>query len=73
MAGQIEAVAVLGAGTMGSGIAALCAEAGCRVLLLDVSREAAGQALARMSAGRAPLKPNPRQAMVRRRCRPSRR
>jgi 3-hydroxyacyl-CoA dehydrogenase len=44
MARRIDAVAVLGAGTMGSGIAALCAQAGCRVLLLDVTREAADQA-----------------------------
>ena len=62
MARQIEAVAVLGAGTMGSGIAALCAEAGCRVLLLDVTREAADRALARMTTGRAPLLDDPANA-----------
>ena len=38
MSRPIESVAVLGAGTMGSGIAALCAEAGCRVVLLDTAR-----------------------------------
>jgi 3-hydroxyacyl-CoA dehydrogenase len=52
---KIETVAVLGAGTMGSGIAALCAEAGCAVTLLDVTRVAAEQAIARMSEGRAPM------------------
>ncbi len=50
----IESVAVLGSGTMGSGIAAACAQAGARVLLLDVSAEQAEQALARMQQGRAP-------------------
>jgi 3-hydroxyacyl-CoA dehydrogenase len=59
MARRIDAVAVLGAGTMGSGIAALCAEAGCRVLLLDVTRDAADRALARMTTGRAPLLDDP--------------
>jgi 3-hydroxyacyl-CoA dehydrogenase len=52
---RIESVAVLGAGTMGSGIAALCASAGCEVLLLDVKREQAEAAIARMSQGRAPV------------------
>jgi 3-hydroxyacyl-CoA dehydrogenase len=62
MARRIDAVAVLGAGTMGSGIAALCAEAGCRVLLLDVTRDAADRALARMTTGRAPLLGDPASA-----------
>ena len=52
---QIESVAVLGAGTMGSGIAALCAQAGCRVALLDLTRSAAEQAIARMLEGRSPM------------------
>ncbi|MEM7323329.1 MAG: 3-hydroxyacyl-CoA dehydrogenase NAD-binding domain-containing protein [Actinomycetota bacterium] len=38
---KIESVAVLGCGTMGSGIAAISAAAGCRVLMLDVTAEAA--------------------------------
>src|SRR5699024_2277661 len=38
--------AVLGAGTMGAGIAQACATAGQRVLLLDVNEEAGGRALA---------------------------
>jgi 3-hydroxyacyl-CoA dehydrogenase len=62
MARRIDAVAVLGAGTMGSGIAALCAQAGCRVLLLDVTREAADRALVRMTTGRAPLLDDPASA-----------
>lgn len=61
---KIESVAVLGAGTMGSGIAALCAEAGCRVALLDITREAAEQAIARMSEGRAPMLSDPATARL---------
>ncbi len=41
MSRQIESVAVLGCGTMGSGIAAASAAAGCRVLMLDLTAEAA--------------------------------
>jgi 3-hydroxyacyl-CoA dehydrogenase len=59
---RIESVAVLGAGTMGSGIAALCAEAGCQVTLLDVTREAAEQAVARMVEGRPPMLDDPAKA-----------
>ena len=51
---RINAVAVLGSGTMGSGIAAACAQTGCRVLLLDVSRDLADQAVERMQSGRSP-------------------
>lgn len=59
MAERIESVAVLGAGTMGSGIAALCAATGCRVRLLDVTRDAAERAIAAMTEGRAPLLDQP--------------
>ena len=59
MSKQIESVAVLGAGTMGSGIAAASAEAGCRVLLLDVSRERATKAIEAMTEGRAPALSDP--------------
>jgi len=56
---RIETVAVLGAGTMGSGIAAASAEAGCRVLLLDVTRERAAAAIDKMTQGRAPALADP--------------
>ena len=36
---QFETVAVLGAGTMGAGIAQVCAQAGSRVILRDISDE----------------------------------
>jgi 3-hydroxybutyryl-CoA dehydrogenase len=42
---QIEAVAVLGAGTMGHGIAQVAAMAGYRVFLRDVDREALARAV----------------------------
>jgi len=45
MARRIESVAVLGCGTMGSGIAAVSAAAGCRVLMLDLTMEAAAKGL----------------------------
>ncbi len=45
MTRKIESVAVLGCGTMGSGIAAASAAAGCRVLMLDVTQEAVERAL----------------------------
>ncbi|MBL1069028.1 3-hydroxyacyl-CoA dehydrogenase NAD-binding domain-containing protein [Streptomyces sp. 7-21] len=43
-------VAVLGAGMMGAGIAAACASAGLRVVLTDVSEEAARRGLERVAA-----------------------
>ena len=56
---RIETVAVLGAGTMGSGIAAASAEAGCEVLLLDVTKERAIAAIDAMTQGRTPALSNP--------------
>jgi 3-hydroxyacyl-CoA dehydrogenase len=51
---NVNSVAVLGGGTMGTGIAGACAQAGCEVLLLDVSAEAAEQAMDRIVNGRPP-------------------
>lgn len=51
---QIKKVAVIGAGTMGAGIAALCAQAGIPVVLLDLSKEGADKAVERMLMGRFP-------------------
>ncbi|MDE0135881.1 MAG: 3-hydroxyacyl-CoA dehydrogenase family protein [Acidimicrobiaceae bacterium] len=42
---RIDSVAVIGAGTMGAGIAAASAAAGCRVLVLDTDPAAAQRAL----------------------------
>ncbi|OUX16792.1 MAG: hypothetical protein CBE11_01030, partial [Rickettsiales bacterium TMED251] len=44
MVSTIQSIAVLGSGTMGSGIAALCLEKGYKVLLLDISEEAVNKA-----------------------------
>ena len=54
MTRSISSVAVIGGGTMGAGIAGACAQAGHRVLLLDVDRPAAEAALDRMLKGRPP-------------------
>lgn len=45
MSRAIESVAVIGTGTMGSGIAAASAAAGCRVLMLDLTTEVVDRAL----------------------------
>ncbi len=51
MTRTIESVAVLGCGTMGSGIAAASAAAGCRVLMLDVTAEAVDRGLEAVDEG----------------------
>ena len=56
---RIEKVAVLGSGTMGSGIAGICANAGCQVLLLDLDESSCNAALERLSGGRAPVVQDP--------------
>lgn len=58
----IRSVAVIGGGTMGTGIAGLCAQAGFDVLLLDVSREAADKAMQRITGGRPPAIDDPAAA-----------
>ncbi len=55
----IQKVTVLGSGTMGSGIAGICANAGCEVLLLDLQESACTAALERLSTGRSPVVTNP--------------
>jgi len=54
MSREIKSVAVIGGGTMGSGIAGLCAQTGHKVLLLEVSEEAAQNAKDRIINGRPP-------------------
>lgn len=56
---QINNVAVLGAGTMGSGIAGVCANIGCKVLLLDLEQAACEQAKERLAGGRSPVVQDP--------------
>ena len=62
MSRKINSVAVLGGGTMGAGIAGLCAQQDCRVLLLDISLEAAEAALERIRTGRPPAIDDPGKA-----------
>ena len=50
----INKVAVIGAGTMGAGIAGICAMAGNDVVLLDMQRELAEKAIERLLGGRKP-------------------
>lgn len=52
---DINSVAVIGAGTMGLGIAAVCANAGCNVLLLDIEKASADKAVEKMQAGKRPM------------------
>jgi len=56
---SIDTVAVLGAGTMGAGIAAACAQAGSRVHLLDLDADRVAQVIGRMTEGRAPMLDDP--------------
>jgi 3-hydroxybutyryl-CoA dehydrogenase len=46
---QIRSVSVLGAGTMGAGIAQVCAQAGCDVRLYDVSADAVAKGVRRIA------------------------
>ena len=51
----ISAVAVIGAGTMGAGIAGMFARAGCHVRLVDLSDALLDRAIARLRLGQAAL------------------
>ncbi len=62
MSRKIESVAVLGGGTMGTGIAGLCAENDRHVLLLDVDKGTAEKALERIVSGRPPALDTPEKA-----------
>jgi 3-hydroxyacyl-CoA dehydrogenase len=54
MSNTINKVAVIGAGTMGAGIAGLCAATGCDVVLLDIKQEIAQKGVDRLCGGRNP-------------------
>ena len=62
MTTDIKSIAVLGGGTMGLGIAGLCAENSRKVLILDVSMEAAAKSLDRIVNGRPPAVSEPAKA-----------
>ena len=52
---SVKKIAVIGGGTMGSGIAAQVANAGIPVYLLDISTEISTNALERIKKSRPPL------------------
>lgn len=54
MQSNIKKVAVVGAGTMGAGIAGVCAAAGCEVTLIDMKQEIAEAAIERLQTGKYP-------------------
>jgi len=54
MSEAIKKVGVIGAGTMGAGIAGLCAAAGAQVFLLDLQTETSEKAIQRLTAGKRP-------------------
>ena len=54
MSEAIRRVGVIGAGTMGAGIAGLCAATGVEVTLLDLHTETAQKAIDRLTAGKRP-------------------
>tara|TARA_B100000676_G_C18081169_1_gene851351 strand:+ start:2046 stop:3359 length:1314 start_codon:yes stop_codon:yes gene_type:complete len=64
MTRKIKSVAVIGGGTMGAGIAGKCADAGCRVLLLEINEDAAAKAMERITGGRAPIIDDPESARL---------
>ncbi|MBL6931474.1 MAG: hypothetical protein ISR45_00900 [Rhodospirillales bacterium] len=59
---EINSIAVLGGGTMGLGIAGLCAQKDRKVLILDISMEAAQKSLERIVSGRPPAVDDPEKA-----------
>lgn len=64
MTREINSVAVIGGGTMGAGIAGKCADAGCRVLLIDKDEAAVARAMERVTGGRMPAIDNPESARL---------
>jgi 3-hydroxyacyl-CoA dehydrogenase len=52
---DIKKVAILGSGTMGTGIAGVCANAGFEVLLLDLAKDSCEKAKSRLTEGRSPV------------------
>ena len=66
MSNSIQSVAVIGSGVMGAGIAAHCANAGCKVLLLDIVRDGNDRNAVANSAVSGMLKSNPEMLMHKR-------
>lgn len=52
---EIKRVAVLGSGTMGTGIAGVCANADCDVILMDIDKVSCEKAKTKLTEGRSPV------------------
>ena len=66
MSSPIQSVAVIGSGVMGAGIAAHCANAGCKVLLLDIAKEGGDRSAIARAAVDQMAKSNPEMLMHKR-------
>ncbi len=66
MTNSIENVAVIGSGVMGAGIAAHCANSGCKVLLLDIVKNEEDRDAVANSAVRGMMESNPEMLMHKR-------
>jgi len=64
MTNSIQRVAVIGSGTMGAGIAGLCAAAGTPVVLLDMEKATAEAAIERLKGGRKPVLDEKQAALI---------
>ena len=64
MSKSIQKVAVIGAGTMGAGIAGLSAATGIKVTLLDLKKETAEAAIERLTAGKRPAITTKQAALI---------
>ena len=64
MSNSIENVAVIGSGVMGAGIAAHCANSGCKVLLLDIVKNEEDRDAVANSAVRGMMGSNPEMLML---------
>ena len=63
LSSSIQSVAVIGSGVMGAGIAAHCANAGCKVLLLDIAKEGDDRSAVARAAIEQMMKSNPEMLM----------
>lgn len=64
MTGSINTVGVVGAGTMGAGIAGLSAASGAKVYLVDIETETAQKAIQRLTSGKRPAITEAQAALI---------
>ena len=74
----VRTIAIVGAGTMGAGIAQVAASAGFQVILIDVDEKVLSKAMERISAGfervvgKGQMSPEAKQAAISLICNPNR-